>query len=268
MRPGGGGIRLNHARMPAHDISRNLLGVASVIAVVALLLGPASAAGEALNSVTATGASRNPPDGLGAVKGIAIEAHSGPLGEDPAGDVSFAVMINRITHLEPFPFDLAGPVTCLNVVGNVAILNFDNGFPVTARLTDQGGDGADGFDVAYGNSAGDCSSMPSGDFDFDFDKILADGRVVVGDAPPETGLRHVPPVKSARRKVRFAFASSEPGSFECRLDDRSFSRCVSPRRFRRIGGGRHRFRVRSIDPGGNADPSPAVFRFRIVRHRR
>jgi hypothetical protein len=254
--------------MPTQHTGRRLLAFVSVTAVVALLLGPESSAGETLNAVNATGASRNPPTGLGAVRDIAIEAHSGPLGEDPAGDVSFAVMINRITHLEPFPFDLSGPVTCLNVVGNVALLNFDNGFPVTIKLTDEGGDGADGFDFAYGNSADDCSSMPSGGFDFDFDKILGNGRVVVRDAPPETALRHVPPVKSARRKVRFAFASSEPGTLECRLDDRSFSRCVSPRRYRRIGTGRHRFRVRSIDAGGNADPSPAAYRFRIVRPRR
>lgn len=250
---------------------------ATLVAVAALALVPLAAAARALgsepgppqNAVSATGASRSPPTGLGAVVDVAIDAHSGPLGEDPGGSVSFAVMINRITHPEPFPLSFSGPVTCLNVIGNVAFMNWEDwlGFPITLKLVDEGGNGRDGFNFASGNVATDCSSLPGGAFELTFDQILGAGRVVVHDAPPDTTLTHVPPASSARREVRFAFTASEPGSFQCRLDGDGYSPCVSPRRYRRLVPGRHVFRVRGVDAGGNVDPEPARWTFRITCRR-
>lgn len=254
--------------MHAGGDSRRFAAIALALAAILLAPGAAPALAttpEPLNAVTATGASRNPPTGLGAVVDLAIDARSSPLGEDPTGTVDFAVMINRITHLEPFPLSFSGPVTCLNVVGNVAILNFDYGFPVTVKLVDAGGNGNDGFDFASGNTATDCSSFPTGAFEFAFDQTLGAGRVVVDDAPPDTALTHTPPAVSARQRVRFAFSSSEPGSFECSLDGAAYSSCVSPRRYRHVDRGHHTFRARAVDAGGNADPSPAAYEFRTRR---
>lgn len=249
------------------DANRIRLVATAVVAAVLVAAAPAPAATPgAQNAVSATGASRNPPTGLGAVVDLAIEARSGPLGESPEGTASFAVMINRITHLEPFPLYFSGPVTCLNVTGDFALLNFSDsglGLPITVELVDRGGGGADGFGIAYGNDEADCSSFPTGVLEFPVDQILGAGRAVVHDAAPATTLTHVPPASSARREVRFAFTSTEPGSFQCRLDGDAFAPCVSPQRYRRPGRGRHVFRVRAVDAGGNPDPSPAAYEFRI-----
>lgn len=67
------------------------------------------------------------------------------------------------------------------------------------------------------------------------------------------------------RRVAFRFASNEPGSrFRCKLDRNPYRGCTSPRAYR-LKAGRHAFRVYAIDPAGNRDPSPALFRFRVVR---
>jgi Ca2+-binding RTX toxin-like protein len=87
--------------------------------------------------------------------------------------------------------------------------------------------------------------------------------------PPRTRILHRPsrvvPIRGRRRTVVFAFASSEPGSsFRCRLDRGPFRPCRSPRRYR-VGPGRHTVRIFAVDPAGNADRTPAVFRFRVRR---
>jgi Tol biopolymer transport system component len=82
--------------------------------------------------------------------------------------------------------------------------------------------------------------------------------------PPQTTITKAPKPSSAKRRVRFRFRSSEPGSsFRCRLDAREAKPCTSPRRYQGLVDGRHRFRVTATDPAGNTDPSPARFRFRI-----
>lgn len=81
--------------------------------------------------------------------------------------------------------------------------------------------------------------------------------------PPQTTvsasiLRRTPPV------LIFRFRSSEPGStFRCSLDRRPFKPCGSSRVFKKPLIGRHRLRVYAIDAAGNADPTPAVTRFRL-----
>jgi Ca2+-binding RTX toxin-like protein len=68
------------------------------------------------------------------------------------------------------------------------------------------------------------------------------------------------------RRVAFRFASSEPGSrFRCKLDRKPYRGCTSPRAYT-VKAGRHTFRVFAIDRAGNRDRSPALFRFRVVRH--
>ncbi len=67
------------------------------------------------------------------------------------------------------------------------------------------------------------------------------------------------------RRVAFRFASNEPGSrFRCKLDRKPYRGCTSPRAYR-VKAGRHTFRVFAIDRAGNRDPSPALFRFNMLR---
>ncbi|HEX7058977.1 MAG TPA: calcium-binding protein [Solirubrobacterales bacterium] len=84
---------------------------------------------------------------------------------------------------------------------------------------------------------------------------------------PRTRLLHRPSRRALitshrRRRVVFAFASSEPGGFLCKIDHRRFKRCSSPRSYL-LRSGRHSFRVFAVDASGNRDISPVVFKFVI-----
>ena len=84
--------------------------------------------------------------------------------------------------------------------------------------------------------------------------------------PPDTHLHtHTARVTAARRAVFELHSSEERSTFECRLDARAWTPCRSPKVYRRLDAGRHTFRVRAIDAAGNADPTPAVWRWRIKR---
>jgi hypothetical protein len=82
---------------------------------------------------------------------------------------------------------------------------------------------------------------------------------------PQTSITKKPKRRITKARVRIAFKSSEAHStFRCKLDAGRFKPCDSPFR-KRIGLGRHKFRVAATDRAGNADASPAVVKFRRVR---
>lgn len=90
--------------------------------------------------------------------------------------------------------------------------------------------------------------------------------------PPETTITKRPRrrLKTSERKkrVKFKFTSSEPGSiFRCEMDDRHGVGCKSPYK-KRITKGRHSFEVQAIDAAGIADPTPATATFKLKRKRR
>lgn len=73
-----------------------------------------------------------------------------------------------------------------------------------------------------------------------------------------------PKKRTGKRRAKFTFFSSQPGShFECKLDKRRFRPCRSPFE-RKLKPGRHTFRVRAFNAAGTPDPSPATFRWRIL----
>ena len=88
-------------------------------------------------------------------------------------------------------------------------------------------------------------------------------------AAPETVITKAPRavIRTKRRRVpaSFSFSGSEPGlSYECRLDDRAWGACSSPRAYL-VGRGRHTFLVRATDAAGNAEPGPARYEWRVRR---
>jgi Ca2+-binding RTX toxin-like protein len=90
--------------------------------------------------------------------------------------------------------------------------------------------------------------------------------------PPRTKLTKRPAkvVLTSRRhrRVVFRFASNEKGSsFRCKLDRKPYRPCASPRAYN-LGLGHHAVRIDAIDAAGNADPTPALFRFQIRQVRR
>lgn len=91
----------------------------------------------------------------------------------------------------------------------------------------------------------------------------------VDTTPPETTITAGPGKRAKRGKVRFRFASSEPGSsFRCRLDKKPFTACTSPFRKKKLKPGRHRFQVVAIDAVGNADPTAASKRFKVKKKKK
>lgn len=66
-------------------------------------------------------------------------------------------------------------------------------------------------------------------------------------------------------KAEFKFGSNESGvTFLCKFDRARFRRC-GKRTVRRFGLGPHVLRVKARDAADNTDPTPATFRFRVVR---
>jgi hypothetical protein len=81
--------------------------------------------------------------------------------------------------------------------------------------------------------------------------------------PPNTTLKQRPRKKTASRKARFRFVSDQPGStFQCKLDRKPFKPCHSPLT-KKLPPGRHAFTVRAVNSAGTADPTPAVFRWKV-----
>ena len=83
--------------------------------------------------------------------------------------------------------------------------------------------------------------------------------------PPNTNLKRKPPKRGTDRTPTFRFRSNEAGStFRCKLDHKRFRRCTSPFTTKRLGAGRHTFRVEAVDASGNVDATPAKYSFRIL----
>ena len=133
---------------------------------------------------------------------------------------------------------------------------------------DQDGDGlSDAVEAAIGsnprsaNSDGDgvgdggdaCPTIAGGNPNGCPDIALPDSKITDG-----------PKKRTTKRKAKFEFRSTEAGStFACSLNHGAFKLCASPQRYRRLKPGRRFFEVRSIDPAGNLDPTPAEYAWRI-----
>ena len=83
---------------------------------------------------------------------------------------------------------------------------------------------------------------------------------------PETQIGKGPKKKSKKRRARFEFSSSEPGSFQCNLDGAGFSPCTTPFEFK-ADRGKHTLEVRAADAAGNVDATPAVWKWKVKRRR-
>jgi Putative metal-binding motif len=95
-----------------------------------------------------------------------------------------------------------------------------------------------------------------------FDRIPASRTFTVDGTPPQTTIANLAETPgegavSTLDTATFGFSSTEPGSFECKLDAAAFSPCASPRIVSGLSAGEHTFQVRATDSAGNVDPTPA-----------
>jgi hypothetical protein len=77
-------------------------------------------------------------------------------------------------------------------------------------------------------------------------------------SPPDTTITDGPSGTTGPDALEVEFSSSEPGSFECRIDGGAFVACSSPRLLSGLSDGSHTFEVRATDSVGNVDQTPAA----------
>ena len=78
------------------------------------------------------------------------------------------------------------------------------------------------------------------------------------DLPPQTTITEGPSGPTSSTSATFRFSSNDTAAtFQCKLDDRSWSSCASGKTYTGLPQGSHTFRVRAKDSAGTNDPSPA-----------
>jgi len=88
---------------------------------------------------------------------------------------------------------------------------------------------------------------------------------VLDAAAPRTRIVKGPKKRTRKRRARFKLRASEAVTrFECKLDRSRFESC-GPRQKLRVEPGGHRFQARAVDLAGNVDPTPAGFRWKVLR---
>ncbi len=81
------------------------------------------------------------------------------------------------------------------------------------------------------------------------------------NAAPDTSLKST---KIMKREVTFKFGSNEAGStFLCKLDKKAFAGCRSPKTYKNLTSGKHKFQVKARDAQGSLDPAPVLKKFSI-----
>jgi len=92
-----------------------------------------------------------------------------------------------------------------------------------------------------------------------------------GSAPPKTKKSSLPTTTILKAKVKertahFRFKGVDTAGaslkFECKLDGKPFRRCRSPKTYKKLKPGKHRFFVRAVSANG-VDSTPAKRKFRI-----
>jgi hypothetical protein len=184
-----------------------------VVVVIGMLLVPGAAAqAPTQDSVTGSGSAWDPPPIISLAFDFEIDAHSGPSGEDPTGQVTLRLSI-------PVTDVVTGPVTCLVVNGNVATMNFQDPRGIaTVEVTDS--PSGDHMKISPSlRQPGDCSPLL---LNAAGAEVYA-GDLVVTDAPPfptskdqckNGGWRNFPGFKNQGDCVSFVATGgkSPPGS--------------------------------------------------------
>lgn len=88
---------------------------------------------------------------------------------------------------------------------------------------------------------------------------------VVDTTAPKTRIAAGPARTTKQRRAQFQLRASESGStFACKLDRGPFKPCA-PGVTYKVAPGWHILKVRATDAAGNADPTPATFRWKVER---
>ena len=80
---------------------------------------------------------------------------------------------------------------------------------------------------------------------------------------PETTITNGPSGTLRTRAATFSFSSTEPGTFQCSLDQATWASCTSPVTYDGLAVGSHQLRVRATDNAWNTDTSYALRTFSV-----
>ena len=81
---------------------------------------------------------------------------------------------------------------------------------------------------------------------------------------PDTSFTKAPK-RTHKLRPKFKFTSSQGGSsFRCKLDGGTFAPCSSPFKPPKLSLGKHKLQVEAVNSSGLPDPSPAVWKFRVL----
>jgi len=91
-------------------------------------------------------------------------------------------------------------------------------------------------------------------------------RVTIDGTPSDTVLSGGPPARTTALTAGFSLRATEPGAtLACRLDGGPWAPCgPAVHGLQGLARGAHRFEARATDRAGNADPTPALHRWRVV----
>jgi hypothetical protein len=88
-----------------------------------------------------------------------------------------------------------------------------------------------------------------------------------GDAP-ETRIDSGPKKKTSKKKAKFTFSADVAGAtFECKLDKGAFAPCASPKTYKGLKRGKHKFSVRAT-AAGETDASPATYAWKVKKKKK
>lgn len=157
---------------------------------------------------------------------------------------------------------LPGTATAGDFTPISTVLEFEAGETVKhldVEVADHDGDeGEESFTVQLFDPTGDVSLGPTSDTTV---VVPSDDRVA-----PSTRLLKKPG-SGFKRKAVVRFASSEPGTFRCKVDRKKWKDCASPLRLKNLRPGKHTVLVVATDRAGNVDPTPLKVTWRVKRRR-
>jgi hypothetical protein len=123
--------------------------------------------------------------------------------------------------------------------------------------------GAHSFEVRAIDEAENVDPTPA-TRSFTIESAPPPGPAAASATAPDTRINRAK-VSQAKSRATFRFGSTEPGStFVCRIDRRTARPCHSPKSYRHLKAGKHTFSVFAVDAAGQADPTPALRKFKIT----
>ncbi|HPX64049.1 MAG TPA: lamin tail domain-containing protein, partial [bacterium] len=81
--------------------------------------------------------------------------------------------------------------------------------------------------------------------------------------PPDTTIQTTLPAITNTGTANFLLSSTEPGKFECQLNDQNWKTCPADYQLKNLVSGEYLLSVRAIDLAGNIDPTPATYTWLI-----